>query len=892
MPTPILATKLYVPPPRPKVVLRPRLIEWLNEGLNRRLTLVCAPAGFGKSTLISEWVAAGPRPVAWLSLDEGDNDSTRFLSDLVAALQTIAPNIGEGVFGALGSPQPPPTESILTVLLNEVATVPEDLVLILDDYHVIDAEPIDYALSFLLEHLPPRMHLVIATREDPRLPLARLRARNQLTELRAADLRFTPSEAAGFLEGVMDLDLSAEDIAALETRTEGWIAGLQLAAISMQGHKDPTSFIESFTGSHHFVLDYLVEEVLHQQPESVQTFLLRTSILDYLCGPLCEAVLLYPSGSGQETLEYIGRANLFLVPLDNERRWYRYHHLFADLLRQRLHESVHQSVASSTGDEKESLAELHRRASQWYEDHGLEIEAFHHAAAANDVERAERLIEGVGVPLHFRGAGASVLNWLESLPTAVLNARPSLWLTYASALMMTGQHTAVEQNLQAADAALKGTEPDDSTRDLVGRIASMRATVAVIRHDVESLLAQSRRALEYLHPDNLPLRTAATYTLGYAYQLQGDRAAARETYAEVISISNSFGASIYTTAATLCLGQVQEAENQLPLAAETYRRALILAGDPPRPIACEACLGLARITYQWNDLDAAEQHGQQCLQLTRQMEGVDTYASYEVFLARLRLAQGDVPGAAAVLDEAEEFVRQHNFVFRMADVTAAQVLTLLHQGNLEGAAHLAETRELPISQARVHLARGDTSAALAALEPLRQQAEAKSWEDERLKVMVLQALAHHAHGEKDKAVQLLGDALALAESGGFIRIFVDEGRPMAQLLSEAAAHEVMPDYIGRLLAVFEAEEQKREYESHLPPAPSAQSLIEPLSQRELEVLQLIAQGLSNREIGERLFLALDTVKGHNRRIFGKLSVSRRTEAVEKARSLDILPHHN
>jgi LuxR family maltose regulon positive regulatory protein len=450
---------------------------------------------------------------------------------------------------------------------------------------------------------------------------------------------------------------------------------------------------------------------------------------------------------------------------------------------------------------------------------------------------------------------------------------------------MTGQHTAVEQKLQAAEAALQGTEPDDRTRDLVGRIASMRATVAVIQHDVETLLAQSRRALEYLHPDNLPLRTAATYTLGYAYQLQGDRAAASRAYAEVISISKSFGASIYTTAATLCLGQVQEAENQLSLATRTYKHVLQLAGDPPQPIACEAHLGLARITYQWNDLDTAQQHGQQCLQLTRQMESVDTFVSYDVFLARLRLAQGDVPGAAAVLDEAEEFVRQHNFEFRMPDVAAAQVLILLRQGNLVEAAHLAETHELPISQARVYLAQGDTSTALAALGPLRQQAEAKGWADERLRVMVLQAVALHAHGEKDEAVQLLGDALALAEPGGFIRIFVDEGMPMAHLLSEAAADRIMPDYVGRLLAVFEAEEQKSADESHLP---HAQSLIEPLSQRELEVLQLIAQGLSNREICERLFLALDTVKGHNRRIYGKLEVRKRTEAVARARELGLL----
>src|SRR5436305_2260255 len=393
--TPILATKLYLPRLRPNVVSRPRLIERLNEGLHRNLTLIAAPAGFGKTTLISQWVTSCDRQVAWLSLDEGDSDPTRFLTYLVAALRTIAPTLGEGVLGALQSPQPPPPEAMLTALLNDLTTIRDHLVLVLDDYHVLDATAVDHALSFLLEHLPPQMHLIIATREDPQLPLARLRARGQLTELRATDLRFTPSEAAGFLNQGMGLNLSAEDITALETRTEGWIAGLQLAAISMQGHQDTTSFIKSFTGSHHFVLDYLVEEVLQQQPESIQTFLLRTSILDRLCGSLCDAVLLNPTVSGQATLESIEHANLFLVPLDNERRWYRYHQLFADLLRQRLH----QRSASSTGDEVGGVSELHRRASQWYEDNGLEIEAFHHAAAAHDIERAERLIEGEGMPL-------------------------------------------------------------------------------------------------------------------------------------------------------------------------------------------------------------------------------------------------------------------------------------------------------------------------------------------------------------------------------------------------------------------------------------------------------------------------------------------------------------
>jgi LuxR family maltose regulon positive regulatory protein len=480
------------------------------------------------------------------------------------------------------------------------------------------------------------------------------------------------------------------------------------------------------------------------------------------------------------------------------------------------------------------------------------------------------------------------LKWLESLLPAVLNARPSLWVTYASALMMTGHHTAVEQKLRAAENALQGSESDDRPQDLVGRIASMRATLAVIHHDVETIITQSRRALEYLHPNNLPIRTAAHWTLGYAYQLQGDRAAASRAYTEVIALSASFANSIYTIAATLCLGQVQEVENQLHLAAESYRHVLQLAGDPPDPIACEAYLGLARITYQWNDLDTAEQHGQQCLHLTRQMESLDTFASYELFLARLKLAQGDVACAAAVLAEADAFVRQQNFVHRLPEIAAAQVLTLLRQGKLAAAVQLAETCELPLSQARVHLAQGDPSAALAVLEPWRQQVEVKGWADERLTVLVLQALALQAHGDKDQAVHVLGDALTLAAPGGFIRLFVDEGLPMAHLLSAATASGLMSDHIGKLLAVLEAEEQQRDDTAYRPPVSPAQPLIEPLSPRELEVLHLMAQGRSNQEICERLFLALSTVKGHNRTIFGKLQVQRRTEAVARARELGLL----
>lgn len=882
MTIPILSTKLYIPIHRPKAVLRSRLIEQLDEGLHRKLTLISASAGFGKTTLISEWVAHCDCPIAWLSLDDGDSDPTYFLTYIVTALQTIAPDIGDGVLNALQSPQSPPIESLLTTLLNEIITIPDNFVLVLDDYHLIDSKSVDNALIFLLEHLPPQMHLVISTREDPQLPLARLRARDQLTELRAADLRFTPSETAGFLNEGMGLMLSEEDIIALESRTEGWIAGLQLAGISMQGHEDISSFIQSFTGSHHFVLDYLVEEVLQQQSENIQSFLLQTSILNRLCGSLCDAILLDPTVSGQDRLEFIEHANLFLIPLDKERRWYRYHHLFANFLRQRLQQN---SILQS-GDRENNVAELHIRASQWYEDNGFELEAFHHATVANDIDRAEWLIEGNGIPLHFRGASVPILNWLESLPGAILDARPSLWVTYASTLFFAGQHTAVEEKLQAAEKAMKESKSDDKTPDIIGRIASLRATLALLQHDVEAIITQSHRALEYLHPDNLSIRTAATWTLGYAYQLQGDRLAASQAYADVISIGKSSGDSIYTIAATISMGQLQETDNRLYLANETYKEVLKLAGDPPQQIACEAYLGLARIAYQWNDLDTAFEYSQQCFRLIQQMESVDTFASYGIFLAHLRLAQNDLSGASDILDETVAFLHQHDFMFRMPDVASAQVRVLLHRGNLTSATHLAEKYELLISQVRVQLALGSPSEALALLEILHQQIDVKGGAEEQLKVMLLQVLAYHAHDEKEEALQLLGNALTLAKPYGFIRIFVDEGLAMARLLYEALAHEIEADYVRRLLEAFPVPESEQLSSSQLKGTKSKG--LDSLSKREIEVLQLIAEGLSNQEVANRLYLSLYTVKVHARNIYSKLGVKNRTQAVAKGRALGIL----
>ncbi len=484
----------------------------------------------------------------------------------------------------------------------------------------------------------------------------------------------------------------------------------------------------------------------------------------------------------------------------------------------------------------------------------------------------------------------AVLEWLSSLPTAVLDARPSLSAKHASLLLVTGQTNGVEEKLQAAEASLKDGKPNEQTRNFIGQIAAARATLALSRYQAETMITQSRRALEYLHSNNT-LRANANWTLGIAYLYKGDRAAARRALTEAITLSQTAGDIFTTILATLGLGMVQEAENQLHQATETYLRGLQLAGDPPLPIASEAHLGLARILCEWNDLDAAERHGRRSLQLARQYDRlIDRFIICEVFLARLKLVVGDVTGASAILAQASQSAHQQNFQHRIPEVAAAQVLTLLRQGRVDAAAVLAQRYELPISQARVHLAQGDPSAALTVLGTMREQVEAKSLADERLKVMVLQVVALHAHGDRDKALQVLGDALILAEPGGFIRTFVDEGRPMAHLLSEAATHGIMPDYIGKLLAVFEAEDQKSADRSFLPPD---QPFIEPLSQRELEVLHLIAQGLSNQEIRERLSLTLSTVKGHNLKIFSKLHVQRRTEAVARARALGLLnPHHN
>ncbi len=736
----ILTTKLYIPAPRSGSVMRLRLIDRLNAGTHGKLTLVSAPAGFGKTTLVTEWIATDERPAAWLSLDDSDSDPPRFLTYLVAALQTIESQIGAGILKLLESPQPPPIDSLLTPLLNELAAVSHEFLLVLDDYHVLDSTEIDAALAFLIDNQPPQMHLVITTREDPRLPLARLRARGQLTEIRASDLRFTPDEVAEFLNHAMGLALSSDDVAALEQRTEGWIVGLHLAALSIQGQPDTHQFIQSFTSSHHFVLDYLIEEVLNCQPRQIRDFLLKTSILNRMCGPLCDAVL-QDDSDAHTTIESIRQASLFLIPLDNERRWYRYHYLFGDLLRKRLHESPHIDVKT-----------LHSRASAWYEANDFEIEAFHYAAAADDIERTERLIESQGIPLYLRGGVAPILRWLGSLPQSTFDQNPSLLVTYAVASTVAGQQVDhIEDRLQAVEIALQ----DSETPHLLGQIAAVRGMLAVPRDDIETMLSQSDIALELLHPDNVSMRLFALWTKGLAHQQIGEHAVARQIFAESASTSEATGNTMMALASLTGLGQLQEADNQHHQAQQSYLRVLELVGEPPWPMACEACLGIARIHYTWDELEQAEYYGQQGFELGRQLENVATPIECGVLLARVRIARGDLNGAASILAQSERLVAQRGFADKLPKIRA--------------------------EQARI------------------QQ-------------------------------------------------FTTQGSPTQV----------------------------------------SQPLIEPLSERELEILRLVAEGLSNREVGERLFLALDTIKGHNRRIYAKLGVSRRTEAIAYARELGLI----
>jgi LuxR family maltose regulon positive regulatory protein len=912
------------------------------------VTLISAPAGFGKTTLASEWVAACERlepkiRTAWLSLDEGDNDPARFLAYLVAALRTIAPSIGAGVSGALDAaqPPPPPTEAMLTALLNDITAVPDHFVLVLDDYHVIEAQAVDRALTFLLEHLPPQMRLVIATREDPHLPLARLRARGQLTELRATDLRFSLAEAAGFLNQVMGLGLAADDIAALETRTEGWIAGLQLAALALQktlaapGQPDASAFIQSFTGSHRFVLDYLVEEVLQQQPAGVQSFLLRTSLLDRLCGPLCDAVLLDPSASGQGTLEYLERANLLVVPLDDRREWYRYHHLFAGVLQARLRQEQPDQVAS-----------LHRRACAWWEQNGFRADAIHHALAARDFERAADLIEqersaNVGTYLQ----SATWLGWVRTLPDELVRARPKLAVGFAWELLFAGELEAAEARLRDAErllepradrrdpseAASAGTVlvSDEDARSLRASLAIARAFHAQALGDAAGTASHARRALALVPEASHYLRGLASAQLGLACWANGDLEPAFEHMAEAMARLQRAGSLLYATTCAYVLTDIRIAQGRLSDAAQICADALRLVtaqGGPVIQGTADLYLGLSEVCRERGEVEAAREHRLKSEALGKPA-ALDEWP-YGLYLAQARLKQdqGDLDGALALLDAAERLYHR-NPVPNVRPVAALRARVWLGQGRLAEALAWAQRRGLSVGDdlsylrefehltlARVLIARYQRDGseqplqeAVGLLERLLKAAEDGGRLGSVIEILVLQALAHQAHGNLPLALVPLERALALAEPEGYVRLFVDEGPPMRELLTRLSAaregespgaatglrqpdralSEAASRHVHRVLAAF------GEPEALQPSAPapvqgsSPQPLAEPLSEREREVLRLLGTEMSGPEIARELLVSLNTLHTHTKNIYTKLGVNNRRAAVRRAKELDL-----
>ena len=907
---PLIQTKLYVPRPRPGLVQRPRLIERLERGTASKVTLVSAPAGFGKTTLLADWLASGPaasadeRSAAWLSLDRGDNDPASYWTYLITALQTVAPGVGADMLTLLQEPQPPPIEAVLSRLLNDLGAIARDILLVLDDYHVIEEREVQDGMAFLLDHLPPQLHLVIASRADPVLPLARLRVRGELVETRAAELRFTPEEAAAYLNQTMGLVLSAQDVAALEARTEGWVAALQLAALSIQGRDDVAAFIAGFAGDDRYILDYLAEEVLQRQPEHVQSFLLQTSILDRLSGPLCDAVTGH--GGGKAMLEALERGNMFLVPLDDRRRWYRYHHLFADVLQARL-----------LDERQHDVADLHRRASEWYEQNGEQSVAIRHALAAEDFERAADLIE-VAIPAMRRGRQeATVRGWVEALPDDLIRDRPVLSVNYAGALLLSGELEGVESRLRDAERCLhptadlsEGSEApttemvvaaEEEFRRLPSWIAIYRAAQAQAQSDVATTVTCARRALELVLEDDHLARGAAAGFLGLAAWTSGDLEVAQRSYAECMASVWQAGYLSDALGAAITQADIRVAQGRLREAMRTYEKALELASTQELVVKGTADLyvGMSELHLERDDLHAATQHLVRSQELGEHTGLPHNRYRWPVALAGVRRAQGDLHGALDLLNEAERvYIRGLSPEVRPVPAFKARVWVAL--GRLDEALGWARESDLSVEDdlsylrefehitlVKVLLAQhtterpeGSLQEATRLLERLLRAAEDAARTGSVLEILVLQAIAHQAQGDIPAALASLQGAVTLAEPEGYVRIFVDEGQPLASLLRAAAKKGIAPGYVRRLLAAVNKTADA---------APVQPGLIEPLSDRELDVLRLLGTDLNGPDIARELTVSLSTLRTHTNRIYAKLGVNNRRAAVRQAQQLDLMP---
>jgi LuxR family maltose regulon positive regulatory protein len=907
----LLATKLHVPRPRPGFLARRRLLERLTEGTAHELTLVCAPAGFGKTSLLGDWVRRGQQRVAWLSLDGGDSDPARFWRYVAAALDTVRPGVRQRADSLFQGAQPSP-DAVLTMLVNELVEGPGEVVLVLDDYHLVEAPPVHDSLAALLERVPPQLRLVLASRTDPSLPLARLRAGGQLTELREADLRFTPEEAAALLRTTVGPELPQAAVAALGDRTEGWVVGLQLAALSLRGHADVGAFVEGFSGSHRYVLDYLCEEVLDGQPEPLRAFLLETSILERLSGPLCDAVT--GRADGQELLEQAERANLFLHPLDEVRSWWRYHHLFADFLRVRLQQ-----------ERPDRVEELHRNAAAWHEAQGLADEAIGHALAAGDATWAARLIERQIDACILRWEGATLQRWLAALPAELVGSRPRLSLAQANLALISGRVEAIEGPLGAAERGVAGVV-DEPYEPSVGRAASLmanlpaaialqRAGLANLRGDAGQMRAAARRALDELGEGEWMLESLARWYLAAAEWVAGRLVEAEAALAS--SIAGWRTASQRAPAAAAlgyhCLGLVQRDQGRLEAALATYREALAVAaeadGTAP-PIAGVAYTGMAGVLYERGDLDSALKHATDGIDLCRQLVYTPPLVAGLLTLAWVRQAQGDRAGALDALGQAERLQLSPVVVGLINPVPAERARLALAQGDVDAAVRWARGRGLRAEDepsyprqheylvlVRVLLARQAPEQALGLLERLHASAAAQGRTGSVIEVRTLQGLALSASGDQAGALAALAEAIALAAPESYLRVFVDEGPPMAALLRQLladrrqdrpAAAAAPRDHLARLVDAFD----QAGLPVRLPVRRGGMvvaGLVEPLTERELDVLRLLSVGTPNRAIAEDLVITLDTVKRHLSHLFSKLEVANRTQAVARARELGLLP---
>ncbi len=896
MSLPILATKLYIPSSRTKVVIRQRLVERLNAGLNGKLTLISAPAGFGKTTLISEWISACGRPTAWLSLDERDSDVTRFLNYFIAAIQSIVPAVGNEILEVLQSPPQPPTEVMLTSLLNEIATLKAPFLLVLDDYHLLDARPIDNALIFLLEHLPPQMHLVITTREDPNLPLARLRARRQLTELRAADLRFTADEAAAFLNQVMGLSLSAKDIRTLEERTEGWVAGLQLAAISLQGSADTEGFIQAFAGDHRYILDYLAGEVLEQQPEPVRQFLLQTAILERLNGSLCEAVT--GQHGGNEQLKALERGNFFVIPLDDKRQWYRYHHLFGQVLHTRL--------VAEQGDQ---VAVLHQRASLWYEQHEMLSDAVSHALSAEDFERAANVIEKALPSLRQNRQETMLVKWFKTMPEELFQSRPALSVQFAGALMQSGDLTGVDARLRDAERWLERAHavPAEKERlseadfhSLPGWIAVYRAASALIVGNIDDTVTNARRAFDHLLEYDHLERGAAAGLLGLAYWTRGDLEIGYQSYFECMTRLQMIGHHSDVVGCSIALADIRIEQGHLHEAMRRYEHGLQLVTQGTHVLrgAADMHVGMSQLYCEWNDLDAAKQHLMQSQELGELAGLPQNDYRWRVATARIQEAEGELDGALDWLEEAEQVYRS-DFFPNVHPIAALKARIWVAQGRTEEALNWVRERHLSVDDdlsylrefehitlAKVLLAQyqlksveGSLLAAMGLLDRLLQAAQEGQRVGNVIEILILLACAYQMQDNAPTALATLERSLKLAEPEGYARVFAAQGAPIARLLETARKQGIVPNYVDQLLKTFSKPVDK--------PAIS-QALIEPLSERELDVLRLLGTDLDGPEIASQLIISLNTLRTHTKNIYTKLGVNNRRSAIRRAEELGLL----